>query len=346
MKRRFLILTEGQTHPTPAKLAAGILRYRIDEVVALLDSCQAGKDTGDLMGVGHGIPIISCIQDASSFKPDTFLIGITPAGGELPKKWRSLIKDAIKHRMDIVSGMHTFLNDDPQLVKLARKYQVKLVDLREVPPDLTVNTCQAQKSHSYRIHTVGTDCNCGKKITALEINHKLRQSGKKSTFIATGQTGILISEKGIAMDHVISDFVSGAAERLVLENADYDFLVIEGQGSIIHPLYSGVTLSMLHGFAPQALILCHQFDRTILRGTPNTPVPSLKNILNLYEDLSKPVFPSKVIAISLNMNSLPRDKAREEIKKIEQEFGLPATDVVQFGPDKLVDAILNHKTHI
>jgi len=340
MNQRYLILTEGQTHPTPAKLAAGLLRYRPEWVVALLDSTQAGRDTGELMNVGHGIPVVGSIEDALPLNPTALVIGITPAGGQLPQEWRSMILTAMQHGLDIISGMHTLLSEDEEFVSASKKYGVELVDLRKPPDSLTVNQCRAQKTPTFRIHTVGTDCNCGKKVTALEIERELRKRGRNATFIATGQTGILISGKGIAMDHVISDFVSGAAERLVLENADYDYLVIEGQGSIAHPLYSGVTLSMLHGFAPQALILCHQVDRKIMRGTKDTPVPSLRKMIDLYERVTEPVYLGRIVGISLNCATLSDKEAKREIERVEKQLSLPTTDVIRFGPDKLVDAIL------
>ena len=341
MSQRFLILTQGQTHPTPAKMAAGILRYRPNEVVALLDSQQAGRDAGELMGVGRGIPIVAGLEEALQLKPDTLLIGITPAGGQLPAEWRAIILQAIDFGLSIVSGMHTFLNEDEEFVARAKAAGVQLVDLRRPPADLSVNKCRAQETACFRIHTVGTDCNCGKKVAAIEIDRALRRMGKNSTFIATGQTGILISGKGIALDRVISDFVAGAAERLVLENADYDYLIIEGQGALAHPLYSGVTLSMLHGFAPQALILCHQADRKIMRGTPKTPVPPIENMIDLYEGMAEPVFPTKIIAIAVYTASLPYEAARLEIERIESATGLPATYVIRFGTEKLISAILD-----
>jgi uncharacterized NAD-dependent epimerase/dehydratase family protein len=341
MSRRFLILTQGQTHPTPAKMAAGILRYRCEEVVALLDSEQAGRDAGELMGVGHGIPIVASLEQALPLKPDTLLIGITPAGGQLPSEWRAIILQAIDHGLNVVSGMHTFLSEDEEFVRHAKAANAQLVDLRRPPDDLTVNKCRAQETNTFRIHTVGTDCNCGKKVTAIEVDRALREIGKNSTFIATGQTGILISGKGIALDRVISDFVSGAAERLVLENAGYDYLVIEGQGAITHPLYSGVTLSMLHGFAPQALILCHQADRTIMRGTSKTAIPPIEKLIDLYERIAEPVFPTKVIAVGVNTSALSDAEARRQVERIRSSTGLPAADVIRFEVDKLVQAALD-----
>ncbi|MDZ7338051.1 MAG: DUF1611 domain-containing protein [candidate division KSB1 bacterium] len=341
--RRFVILTEGNTHPTPGKTAAGVVRYRRDEVVALIDSTQAGRDTEELLGVGRGIPIVASLEEAMRLKPDTLLIGISPAGGQLPPSWREIILKAIDYGLHVVAGLHVFLSDDPDFALRAKQRGVLLVDVRRVPDDLTVNKCRAPELPCFRVHTVGTDCNIGKKVVALEITRAMQARGLDAVFVATGQTGIMISGRGLALDRVISDFVAGAAERLVLENAAHQYLLIEGQGALTHPLYSGVTLSMLHGFAPQALILCHEYGRTIMRGSKNTPVPPMDKAVALYEAVAEPVFPTKVVGIALNLRVLSRDDARREVERVEQETGLPTTDVVKFGPDKLVQAILAYE---
>jgi uncharacterized NAD-dependent epimerase/dehydratase family protein len=338
---RYLLLTEGQSHPTPAKMAAGLLRYRPESVVAILDSASAGQKAKDLFGVGGDIPVVGGLQEAASCKPNALVIGITPAGGRLPPEWRGIIIAAIRQGLDIISGMHSFLTDDAEFVELADRHGTRLVDLRKPPDDLSVNLCRAAVVDNFRIHTVGSDCNCGKKVTAIEIDRALREMGKDSVFIATGQSGILITGKGIAMDHVVSDFVSGTAERLVLENSEFDFQVIEGQGAITHPLYSGVTLSMLHGFVPHVLILCHQADRRFMRGTPDMPVPPLELLIDLYESVAQPIFPTKVVAVSLNTFFLTPEQARREIDRLERLLRLPATDVVRFGAGKIMDAILD-----
>lgn len=344
MKKRYLILTEGNTQPTPAKTAMGMIRYRRDEVVALLDSTQAGRDAQELLGIGKGIPIVGSIRHALFLRPDVLLIGIAPAGGKLPDSWRSIILEAIQNGLDIVSGLHMFLSEDPEFAAAALKNRVSITDLRRPPKDLSVSQCLVKEQKCFRIHTVGTDVNCGKKVVAIELARALKEMGKDSEFIATGQTGILISGKGIAIDCVISDFVSGAAERLILEDANHDYLVIEGQGAITHPLYSGVTLGMLHGFAPQALILCHQLDRQIMRGSKDTPVLQPEEIILLYESIAKPVFPTKVIGIALNLRPLSVEEARQEVEDMENRVGLPTTDVLKFGAKKLIQAILTYES--
>jgi uncharacterized NAD-dependent epimerase/dehydratase family protein len=243
--------------------------------------------------------------------------------------------------MDVISGMHTFLNDDLEFKNAAARAGANLFDLRRTPDDLTVSHCRSALTPTFRIHTVGTDCNCGKKVTAIHIHRELQRRQLSSEFIATGQTGVLISGKGMALDRVIGDFISGAAERLILENQNYDYLVIEGQGSLTHPLYAGVTLSMLYGFAPQALILCHQVGRSVMRGTPKTPVPSPQTMIDLYERITRPVYPARVLGVALNMMDISDDRsAREQVEAMQEELHLPVTDVVRFGADNLVDAVL------
>ncbi len=339
-KRRIVIITEGNTDPTPAKTAVGVIRYRTGEVVALIDSTQAGRDTGELLGVGNGIPIMASLTETFRLQPDMLLIGTAWAGGQIPTAWRATILSAIEHGLDIVSGMHQFLNDDEEFKKAAQKHRVELIDLRKTPDDLTVSKCLAKEQKCFRVHTVGTDCNVGKKVVCLELTRAFQEKKKDAVFVGTGQTGIFITGSGIALDRVIGDFIAGAAERLVLENTNHDYLFIEGQGAITHPLYSGVTLSMLHGFMPQALILVHEYGRPIMRGSKDTPVLPPEKLIPLYESIAAPVFPTKVIAVALNLRRLDDRAALKEIEKVETNTGLPATDVIKFGTEKLEEAVL------
>ncbi len=339
LHRRYIILTEGQTHPTPAKLAASVLRYRPEQVVALLDSTKAGGDAGEFMGCGQGVPIVAALDDGIRLGADALLLGITPAGGLVPQEWESLIESAIDRGLAVISGMHSLLCDRQDWVARAKASGAELIDLRLPPADIGVNGCRAVQHAGLRVHTVGSDCNCGKKVTALEIERELRRQGYSTEFLATGQSGIAISGRGIAMDHVIADYVAGAAERLVLENRDRDILLIEGQGAITHPLYSGVTLSMLHGFAPHVLILCHQVNRRIMRGTVDTPVADLRDLISLYEQISAPVFPARVVGIALNTMGLSEEQARQALAEIRDRCDLAVTDVLRWGPAPLVDAL-------
>lgn len=338
-KRKIVILTEGRFDVFNAKTAVGVIRYCGEEVVAIIDRFNAGKDSHSVVGVGKGIPIVSNIAEMLSLKPTDLLIGIAPAGGVLPVEWRNHIIDAIRNKLNIMSGLHYYLSEDLEFSQLAHDNQVKIRDIRKSPEDIGIGTGKAKETHTLRILTVGSDCNVGKMLTSLEIAHAAKRQGINACFVATGQTGIMIEGSGIAVDHVLSDFISGAAEKLVLDRAHYRFLSIEGQGSVIHPAYSGVTLGLLHGTAPQGLILCHQPTRKMLRHT-NFPMLPLPRLIELYERLAQPLRPCKVLGISLNCFGMSDHDTLQEIQNIEKETKLPATDPVKFGVNKFIDVIL------
>lgn len=337
--RRIVILTEGRLDIFSAKTAVSFIRYCGNEVVAILDGVNAGKDLSAIIGVGKGIPVVSTIAETIKQKPTALLIGIAPPGGMLPAEWRKHITDALNNNLDIISGLHCHLNDDPEFYKLAQDRNLKIWDVRKPPDDVPLGTGKAKGTHTLRILTVGSDCNIGKMVTSIEITKAAKKRGIDACFVATGQTGIMIEGSGIAVDHVISDFISGAAEKLVLERNAYQLLSIEGQGTIVHPAYSGVTLGLLHGSAPQGLILCHQPSRKTLRHFPDFPILPFPYLIELYEKLAQPVNSCKVLGISLNCFGMSDDEAQHEIRKVEKETGLPATDPVKFGVEKLVNAI-------
>lgn len=337
--RRLVILTEGRLDLFGAKTAVSLMRYCKEEVVALIDRVNAGKDPDSLIGIGKGIPILRTIGDSLYLKPNALLIGIAPPGGMLPAEWRKHIVDALKNGLHIISGLHCHLSDDQEFLRLANEHRVEIWDVRKSSEDIPLGTGKARNTRTLRILTVGSDCNIGKMVTSIEMSRAARNQGIHACFVATGQTGIMIDGSGIAVDHVVSDFISGAAEKLVLERAHYQLLSIEGQGTIVHPAYSGVTLGLLHGSAPQGLILCHQPARKTLRHFNDFPVLPLSYLIDLYEKLAQPIFPCKVLGISLNCFGMSDRDALQEIQKAEQETKLPATDPVKFGVSKFMDSI-------
>lgn len=337
--RRVLLLTDGHLGVFTSKTATCILRYRPREVVAILDRKEAGRDPAEIVGVGRGIPIVASVAEAMRYQPRSLLIGIAPAGGALPDDWRQFILEAIERGLDIISGLHLMLADDPEFGPLARAHGVTIHDVRRPPDNIPLGANIARTLPCKRILTVGADCAIGKMAVAVELTEALVRRGRDARFIATGQTGIMISGYGIAIDRVISDFVPGAVEMMLVENKHHEALIIEGQGSLIEPAYSGVTLGLLHGAAPHAMIFCHQPSRTHLRHHPEVPIPPLPELIDLHERLTRPLFPSKVIGIALNCVDLSDAAAREAVARAEAETGLPATDVIRFGPDKLVAAI-------
>lgn len=339
-KRRMMILTEGQLGVFSSKTATSVIRYCPDETVCVLDSkaAKAGKPLEEVIGVGQGVPIVKSVAEGLQYKPTQLLIGIAPVGGKLPQAWRKIILDAIKAGLDIVSGLHHILGEDPEFAAAAKKKKVKIADLRLPPPDVGVALDRLRALPQKRIALVGSDCNMGKMVTAIELDRGLRAKGYDSEFVATGQTGIMIAGSGIATDHVLSDYVNGAAELLCWQRRKRKILVIEGQGSVYHPAYSGVTVGMLHGSMPHAIMFQHAPVRKNISHYEQFPIPPLTEAIKLVEDLVKPIFPAPVIAVSLNTVGMKPAEADAAMKRIEDETGLPAQDPIRHGRDKLVAA--------
>lgn len=343
---RVVILAEDNFSWQNAKTAVGLLRYRADNVVAILDSTHAGEDAaqalGDPEGLGRGIPVVANIQGALTFSPDTLLIGISPPGGRLPDAWRAQVLEAMARGMNIVSGLHSLLGDDPELAAAAQRHHVRIWDVRR-PPDELALRIRAGTPHRLGSHTIcfcGTDCSVGKMTAALEFDREAQRRGLSSAFAATGQTGIMISGRGIPVDRFISDFVAGAVEAMVLEFTDaHDWVFIEGQGALGHPAYSAVTLGLLHGSAPDLLVLCHQAGRTQLLAY-DTPLPTLVQARAMYETAAAWLKPAPMACLALNTLGMPESAARAAIEEAERELGLPTSDPVRFGASPLLDALL------
>ncbi|RMF96058.1 MAG: DUF1611 domain-containing protein, partial [Planctomycetota bacterium] len=263
--RRMVLLVDGYNDPQRAKTAYSILRYRAEEVVAVLDRDWAGKTAGEAYGVGGDVPIVEKLEDVQNAR--SLVIGIAPPGGKIPPQWRPIVLDAIARGWNIVSGLHDFLRDDPEFVAAAEKAGVELIDVRD-NRERDVATWEGIRDDCLRIHTVGNDCGVGKMVTAIELTEGLKRAGIDAKFVATGQTGIMIEGDGCPIDRVISDFVPGAAENLVRANQHHEVIVVEGQGSLFHPRYSCVTLGLLHGIRPHGLILCWEAGRTHVGGMP------------------------------------------------------------------------------
>jgi uncharacterized NAD-dependent epimerase/dehydratase family protein len=347
---RFLILADGDFGPMTSKTANSVIRYRPESVVAVLDRSHAGETAKDVLGFGGDIPVVGSMQEGLALRPNAVLIGIAPQGGRLPEEWRAWLGEAVDAGCDLWSGLHTFLADDPMLVEKAKAKGTKLLDLRRPPPDLPVASGAAKSTEALRVLTVGTDCNVGKMTAQLQLIRSLNERGVRTRFAATGQTGIMIEGWGIAVDAVVADFIAGAAERVTIEGAkNADVVLVEGQGSINHPGYSGVTLGLLHGSAPDAMILCHQTTREYIgdyRRASWLRIPPLSEYVRLYESAANAVHPSHVIGIALNTYDLDDAAARRACEEAARETGLPATDPVRFDPAPLVDAIVTAHTSL
>jgi uncharacterized NAD-dependent epimerase/dehydratase family protein len=313
------------------------MRYRRESVVAILDTLRAGK-TDD------GVPIVGSVDDALPLDPDTALVGVATQGGHFPGDWQELLRACAASGLDLENGLHVRLHDIPGLPELAAEHGVELRDLREPPADLSTSTGANLEADATIVLTVGSDCAIGKMTATCELDLEARKRGLRSVFVPTGQTGIAIAGWGIAVDAVVSDFLAGAAERLVVEGAERgDLLWVEGQGAILHPIYSGVTVGLIHGSAPHVYVLCHEVGRTIVEGdATHSPIPSLPELIDLHERMSLRLRPAKVVCVALNTSRVEEDAAQAAIAAAEEETGLPADDPVRFGAAKLLEAVLNH----
>src|SRR6266550_4435542 len=279
MKKRYLILAEGKSgDPHYGKTARGVLRYSPHPTVAILDSTRAGETEG-------GIPVVGAVSDALCFNPTTALVGVATQGGRFPPAWRELLRSCIAKGLDVENGLHEFLTDDAELVELAERHGVELRDLRKPPADLNVPTGENLELDARIVLTVGSDCAIGKMTVSLELDREAQQRGLRSVFVPTGQTGIAIAGWGISVDAVVSDFLAGAAERLVVEGAARggELLWVEGQGSLINPVYSGVTLGLFHGSTPHLLVLCHKSSQRYIEDDERYPIPPLSELVELHE---------------------------------------------------------------
>jgi uncharacterized NAD-dependent epimerase/dehydratase family protein len=345
-RRRILILTEGKFAIHDAKTAMGVIRYGTDEVVALLDSTIAGRNVSEWLP-GHDIPAVGSLDEALALptRPDTLLIGIAPTGGKLPEEWRSTIAQAIHAGLDIHSGLHTFIGDDPEFSADAHAAGVTIVDYRRPPERHETAIGRRHLPGKRVILTVGTDCAIGKMSVALDLRKSALAMGDAAVFVPTGQTGMMIDGWGVAVDRLISDFVQGTVEWLVEQGEERgDWLIVEGQGSLDHPAYSSVTLGLIHGSTPQAMVMVHKpglvehdFDHL---PDVSFPIARLPEFIRLHETVAGLVAPSKVVAVSVNTSLYPDEaEARRIIAEIAEETGLPADDPVRFGGDRLWRAI-------
>ena len=340
MSTRYLILAEGRSDdPHHGKTARGVIRYAPEKVACVLDSQRQGEELGEL-------PIVGTVEEGMRFEPNTALVGVATQGGRFPPAWRDLLKDCIAAGLDVENGLHEFLTDDSELVGLAAAHGVALRDLRRPPPGLNVPTGENLDVDAHVVLTVGSDCAIGKMTVSLELHLEALSRGLASQFVATGQTGIAIAGWGIAVDAVVADFVAGAAEGLVLEGVRRggELLWVEGQGALIHPQYSGVTLGLYHGAAPQTLVLCHRVGDRFVDGDPRFPIPSLSELVALHEENALIARRAKVAAVALNTAALAGDDARASVTDAELETGLPADDPIRFGAARIVDAVLDART--
>jgi uncharacterized NAD-dependent epimerase/dehydratase family protein len=343
MQRRIIALAEGRFSPLKSKTASGAIAYMPGEVIGVIDSTKAGMTAQQVLGYGGPIPVVRSLEEGLRLNPTHLLIGIAPSGGRLPDAWRDIIRKTIKARLHILSGLHTILSDDPEFQALALDHGVTLTDYRKIEPESEVVAQGTWRNRSAKvILTVGTDCNIGKMTTLLEVHKDFLRRGLRADFVATGQTGMLIRGRGVAVDSLVGDYIAGAIElevdRSIAEG--YEYILVEGQGSLTHMGYSSVTLGLIHGTMPDAMILCHQPTR--LKDDYGLTLPDLNNIIAFHETVVRYFRETKVVAIGLNSVGLSDDESREAAERISALTGLPAVDVFRFGPEKLTDALVGY----
>jgi uncharacterized NAD-dependent epimerase/dehydratase family protein len=343
--RRLVILAEGNFGYHHGKTAMGVIRFGQDKVIAVIDSTQAGRNVREWLGDSgrFDIPIVGSLSDALGFVPraNSLLIGIAPTGGRLPDEWRAVILSGIRSGLDVHSGLHTFLGDDPEFAEAARASGVRITDYRRPPERMETAVGRRHEPGKRVILTVGTDCAIGKMSVALELRRSAQARGRSASFVPTGQTGMMIEGWGVSVDRVVSDFVQGTCEWLSEEGERRgDWVLVEGQGSLDHPAYSSVTLGLIHGFTPQAMVLVHMpgvtdhdFDHPPDRTFPLKPLP---DFIRVHEEVAGLVAPSKVVAVALNTSRVTDEaEARAMIAATEAETGLPCDDPVRFGGEAL-----------
>ena len=345
-RRRYVILAEGQFGETASKTAIGVIRYARDAVVAIIDSTRAGRNVGEWLGPQYDVPIVATLAEVLPLEPTALLLGTAPVGGRIPPAWRATILGAIEAGLDVVSGLHQFVSDDAEFTAAATTHGVALVDYRKPPDRHEVATGRPHAPGKQVVLTVGSDCAIGKMTVSVELRRAAMAAGIDAVMVPTGQTGIMIEGWGIAVDRVISDFVAGTVEWLVAEAEERgDLIIVEGQGSIDHPSYSGVTLGLLHGSAPHALVMVHEPGRTIHHGwedrasQANAQLKPVPQLIAAYETLAGLVAPAKVMGIALNTSAMTEGEARREIARVQAETGIVTDDVVRFGGERIVDAL-------
>ena len=289
-------------------------------------------------GVSLGLARLSP-REAAKRGAGSIIVGIAPTGGKLPPHWIAELVEAADAGLDVVSGLHTRLTSFPELVQAASRRAVRLIDVRH--SDEAYGAASGRKRSGKRVLTVGTDCALGKKYTALALARNLERRGVAASFRATGQTGVMISGEGVAIDAVIADFIAGAAEQLSPDNATDHWDVIEGQGSLFHPAYAGVTLGLLHGSQPDAIVLCHDPSRITIDEYPDFPIPDLRVAIEDYLRAGRLTNSAiRCVGLSINSSSLSDADCAEYFRRLTAELGLPVCDPVRTGVDVLADALL------
>jgi uncharacterized NAD-dependent epimerase/dehydratase family protein len=326
--RPYLLFLGDVPDALAAKTALGIVDWRRDWCVGQwrLPGCNADAKLPEMNA-----------RDAAAAGARTMIVGVVNAGGKLPAHWVSSIVEALEAGLDVSAGLHMRLADVPEIAEAARRLGRTLTDVRR--SERSFETGKGTKRPGLRLLTVGTDCSVGKKYTALALEAGMQARGYDATFCATGQTGVFISGRGVAIDAVVADFISGAAEWLTPATRPDAWQVVEGQGSLFHPSFAGVTLGLLHGAQPDAFVVCHEPTRTRMRGVEH-PLPTIREVIEATVAMGRLTNPAiRPVGIAINTAALDDEAARAEIDRTAADHGLPASDPVRYGVEPIVDRI-------
>ena len=326
----YLLFLGDAADPLAAKVAQGICDWRPDSAIGQLrmQGCNADLGLQDMT-----------IAQAVAAGAKTLVIGVANRGGVISDGWIEILRDALAQGMDIAAGLHNRLADVPALKADADRLGRRLFDVRH--PTQTFDVATGLKRSGKRLLPVGTDCSCGKMYAALAIEKELRSRGVDADFRATGQTGILVTGRGVCVDAVVADFISGAVEWLSPDNDDDHWDVVEGQGSLFHPSFAGVTTGLIHGAQPDALVLCHEPTRTHMRGLPDFPIPDLKECMSATLPVAYLTNPNaKFVGVAVNTSKLGEREANDYLKQTEQELGLVTVDPLRHGVARIVDQMI------
>ena len=323
-KRRFLIYAPEYLGPLTSKTANGLIKFCTEEVVAVIDPSKQGRVAEDVLGYGGEIPIVVDLDAAMEFDPDTLVIGIAPSGGRMPQDWIPSIRDALARGLEVWSGLHDLLADYAEL----EAWRDKIWDMRRSPANLHIAQGAWRTRKSRVLLTIGSDCNIGKMTAALVLQEQLRELGLESVFVGTGQTGMAISGRGVAVDAIVSDFVNGAIETEIMKvDGQAPLILVEGQGAITHMGYSGVTAGLIHGAMPDFFLIAHQPSR--LTDDYDHPLPDLGYLVELHELMVQNFNPGKVMGVNIYSKDLSLEESAAECTRLQKQLNLPVEDLVR-----------------
>ncbi|MFG2006148.1 DUF1611 domain-containing protein [Spirillospora sp. NPDC048911] len=344
---RLVIYAEDNLSPD-GKLPWALVRYRSSDVVAVIDSTRAGMDVADALKIETDYRLATSrnLSEALNRQPNTFVIGYSPLRSVFPDEWRKVTLEAISARLNIANPLPYYLTNDKEISEAARAAGVRIWDVRKPPGEEYLPTYQPHRTGSHVVLTVGSDQTVGKMTAGIELNQRAIGRHLNSAFLATGQTGMLVSGDGLPADQVVTDYLTGHVERWVLQYVrQHDLIFVEGQGALNDLATSSLNLGMIHGTLPDSMIFCHRAGATAPRQYPQCKFPPLRELLEMNETAANwfhHTKSSKVVGITVNTQGLSLDEAKAELARIEDEVGLPATDVIRFGSTSLLDAVLDN----